>query len=338
MDLAVITGKTAGCACQVPGRAAYASVHGPVSRGGGRFLGKIVTRTEHGDERLITNHSDTSWKAINDVLCVRRHQSEGIAAFIHEMSLRLEEAKEQKERQDMARMNASFVILYKHERRIGDRPDIDVMVQSAGFDTMQGALRGHEGNMISLGPAQDGDEIIVKRGVISVEAPIYLDCDLTFSRERNYAGGGGGGWSGGGGGGYGLGGGGGGGSGCREGEFDEKPHDHNIGPAFGGLQGCSNVVIKVGTEYAKGREVLVGNPGDGKVSIREPIMGDEWHFESVEGAEEFLPPRTSIYIITASGGAGEHCTLLPTLRSSAATPSCMHAYMHHTYIHTYTHT
>ena len=106
-----------GALAGVTGQPSYASVHGPVSRGGGRFLGKIVTRTEHGDERLITNHSDTSWKAINDVLCVRRHQSEGIAAFIHEMSLRLEEAKEQKERQDMTRMNASFVILYKRSFR-----------------------------------------------------------------------------------------------------------------------------------------------------------------------------------------------------------------------------
>jgi hypothetical protein len=262
----------------------YATVHGTMSKRRGRFQGKLVTRTEHGQERMINNYYDTSWKAVNDELCNRRHQSEALASFIHEMSLRLEEAKNQKEMQDLQRMDSSFVILYKRERRIGDRPDIDVYVQSVGFNTMLGAQQGYEGSMISLGPAEDGDEIIVKRGVVKIETQIVLDCDLTFSREKNYAGGGGGGWSGGGGGGYGLGGGGGGGTFVME--------------------GASNVEIKVGSELRRGREVVVGNVGDGCVSIREPITGQEWSFESVEGAEEWLPPSTGMYIIKAMGGAG----------------------------------
>jgi len=63
------------------------------------------------------------------------------------------------------------------------------------------------------------------------------------------------------------------------------------------IPGATNLEIKVGTQYKKGHEVVVGNVGDGAVSIREPIMGDEWHFKCIQGAEEFLPPRTCIYII-----------------------------------------
>lgn len=243
-----------------------------------------MVKTEIGDERLINDFSETSWKAINDELSSRRQHSETIAALIHEMSLRLEEAKDQKEMQDLQRMDSSFVVLYKRERLIGDRPEIAVLCTSVGFNTMQGAQQGYEGDMIPLGPAEDGDEIIVKRGVVRINTPIFLNCDLTFSREKNYAGGGGGGWSGGGGGGYGLGGGGGGGT---------------YVDAAG-----TNVEIKVGTEYKKGHEVIVGNTGDGSVWIREPIMNEEWHFECINGAEEWLPPRTCIYIVKAMGGAG----------------------------------
>jgi len=95
-------------------------------------------------------------------------------------------------------MDSSFVILYNRERLIGDRPEIAVSVKSVGWNSMQAAQLGYEGDMLPLGPAEDGDEIIVKRGIVKINAPIYLDCDLTFSREKNYAGGGGGGWSGGG--------------------------------------------------------------------------------------------------------------------------------------------
>ena len=266
------------------GQPAYATVHGPISRRGGRFTGKLVVKTEIGDERLINDFSETSWKAINDELSSRRQHSESVAALIHEMSLRLEEAKDQKEMQDLQRMDSSFVILYKRERLIGDRPEIAVLCTSVGFNTMQGAQQGYEGDMIPLGPAEDGDEIIVKRGVIRLKAPIFLDCDLTFSREKNYAGGGGGGWSGGGGGGYGIGGGGGGGT---------------YVDAAG-----TNVEVKVGAEYKKGHETIVGNTDDGSVWIREPIMNEEWYFECIDGAEEWLPPRTCIYIIKVMGGAG----------------------------------
>ena len=182
---------------------AYATVHGPHSRRGGLFTGKLVCKTELGQERLITNYTDTSFKAINDELCKRRLRAETVAAIINEMSLRLEEARDQKERQDLQRMDSSFVILYQRERLIGDRPEIAVYLQSVGFNTMTGAQQGYEGDNLPLGPAEDGDEIIVKRGVVQITAPIFLECSLTFSREKNYAGGGGGGWSGGGGGGYG---------------------------------------------------------------------------------------------------------------------------------------
>jgi len=275
---------TVGCMHTQPGQPAYATVHGQVSRRGGRFTGRLVVKTERGDERLINDFSETSWKAINDELSQRRQHSETIAALIHEMSHRLEEAKDQKEMQDLQRMDSSFVILYKRERLIGDRPEIAVLCASVGFNTMQGAQQGYEGDMIPLGPAEDGDEIIVKRGVVRIDAPIHLDCDLTFSREKNYAGGGGGGWSGGGGGGYGLGGGGGGGT--------------YVSAA------ATNAEIKVGAEYKKGREIIVGNIGDGSVSIREPIMNEEWHFDCVDGAEEWLPPRSCIYIVKAMGGSG----------------------------------
>ena len=263
---------------------AYATVHGALSRRGGLFKGKLVCRTEFGQERLINDYADTSFKAINDELCDRRHRSEAIASLINEMSHRLEEARDQKETQDLQRMDSPFVILYKRERLIGDRPEIAVYVQSVGFNSMNGAQQGYEGDMLPLGPAEDGDEIIVKRGVVRITAPIFLTCSLTFSREKNYAGGGGGGWSGGGGGGYGLGGGGGGGT--------------FVVPS------AKNVEVKVGTQYKQGREVLVGNDGDGSVYIREPIMDEEWHFECIEGAEEWLPPRSCIYIIKAMGGAG----------------------------------
>ena len=263
---------------------AYATVHGAVSRRGGLFKGKLVCKTELGKERLINDFAATSFKAINDELCSRRHRSEAIASLINEVSHRLEEARDQKEMQDLQRMDSPFVILYKRERLIGNRPEIAVYVQSVGFKSMAGAQQGYEGDMLPLGPAEDGDEIIVKRGVVRITAPIYLTCSLTFSREKNYAGGGGGGWSGGGGGGYGLGGGGGGGT--------------FVVPS------AKNVEVKVGTQYIHGREVLVGNDGDGAVYIREPIMGDEWSFECIEGAEEWMPPRSCIYIIKATGGAG----------------------------------
>ena len=32
----------------------------------------------------------------------------------------------------------------------------------------------------------------MKRGVVKIDVPIFIACDLTFSREKNYAGGGGG--------------------------------------------------------------------------------------------------------------------------------------------------
>ena len=48
----------------------------------------------------------------------------------------------------------------------------------------------------------------------------------------------------------------------------------------------------------------MGNVGHGGILIKEPIFDEEWRFESIEGAEEWLPPRTCIYIVKAMGGAG----------------------------------
>ena len=83
------------------GEFAYASVHGPISKRGGKFRGKLVVKTEMGMERLINQYADTSWKGVNDELRIRRLRSEKISALIHDMSVCLEAAKDQKEMQDM---------------------------------------------------------------------------------------------------------------------------------------------------------------------------------------------------------------------------------------------
>ena len=125
-------------------------MNGPLSTRGGKFKGKLVVKTEKGQERLINEYSDTSWKAINDEFLTRRQKSEAIAEFIHDMSIHLEEAKSQKEMQDMQRMDARFIILYKRERLLGTRPEIAVYVQSVGWNSMTAALKGQDSHM-SLG-------------------------------------------------------------------------------------------------------------------------------------------------------------------------------------------
>ena len=125
-------------------------MNGPLSTRGGKFKGKLVVKTEKGQERLINEYCDTSWKAINDEFFTRRQKSEAIAEFIHDMSIHLEEAKNQKEMQDMQRMDARFIILYKRERLLGTRPEIAVYVQSVGWNSMTAALKGQDRHM-SLG-------------------------------------------------------------------------------------------------------------------------------------------------------------------------------------------
>lgn len=100
---------------------------------------------------------------------------------------------------------------------------------------------------MSMGVADTGDTLVLRRGVHSVKKVVKISTSFTATGESTYAGGGGGGFCGGGAGGYGKGGGGGGGSFVRP--------------------GAQNVTIRVGHSAVKGQLVLVGNKGDGSVVV-----------------------------------------------------------------------
>ena len=176
------------------------------------------------------------------------------------------------------------VMVYSEPRHL-DQASVndDVVMSVCGFSSIIAAVLGSEPGAVSLGPATEGDSLLLRRGVHVLHHPVVIDKGITVKRERSYAGGGGGGYSGGGGGGSGCGSGGGGGS-------------------FVCAQAW-HVRIESGVNL-KGEGIqVVGNNTHGSITLRDPILGDVWRFNYRGCVEEWYCPRRSTFAITVKGAA-----------------------------------
>ena len=209
---------------------------------------------------------------------------------VHAMSVALEAARDQKERQDEYLESSPVVVVFKDPRPVGGDPSVGVFVERCGYSSVQAALSGLDEGRLPMGPAADGDIVMMKRGVHCLAAPMVLSSSVLVRRERNFSGGGGGGYSGGGGGGYACGGGGGGGS------FITPRGIHS--------RAESGYVLR------RGVRELVGHRGAGEVRIRDASLGGEWVLEHRKELHEWLAPERGLYLLRAMGAsaadAGDH--------------------------------
>ena len=74
------------------------------------------------------------------------------------MSVALEAARDQKERQDEYLESSPVVVVFKDPRPVGGDPSVGVFVERCGYSSVQAALSGLDEGRLPMGPAEAGQQ------------------------------------------------------------------------------------------------------------------------------------------------------------------------------------